>query len=217
MKKQNIRIIIDVAMAISLPVLMAYSLVGEELHEVIGSLMMVLFIIHHFLNRKWFLTLNRGKYNRQRIFHTASNAVLFVLMILQPLSGILMSKYLYTFIKVGGVAATVRVIHLVCAYWCFVIMSIHAGTHLIAPLKLLERKSPKMKPVLLAVMSAVSLYGIYAFIRRGFIDYMFIKTVFVLFIYSEPVMKFLADYLSVMLLFMMIGLILENLLVKRKR
>ncbi|MBQ1342485.1 MAG: hypothetical protein IIY33_08390 [Erysipelotrichaceae bacterium] len=47
MKKQNIRIIIDVAMALALPVLMAYSLVGEELHEVIGLVMLVLFIIHH--------------------------------------------------------------------------------------------------------------------------------------------------------------------------
>ena len=128
-----------------------------------------------------------------------------------------MSKYLYTFIKVEGIAATVRVIHLVGAYWCFVLMSIHAGTHLMAPLKLIDRKSPKVKTVLLITMGAVSLYGIYASIKRDFVDYMFMKTVFAFFDYSEPVMKFLADYLSVMLLFMMIGLILENLLVKRKR
>ena len=128
-----------------------------------------------------------------------------------------MSKYLYTFIKVEGIAATVRVIHLVGAYWCFVLMSNHAGTHLMVPLKLIDRKSPKVKTVLLITMGAVSLYGIYASIKRDFVDYMFMKTVFAFFDYSEPVMKFLADYLSVMLLFMMIGLILENLLVKRKR
>ena len=85
------------------------------------------------------------------------------------------------------------------------------------PLKLIDRKSPKVKTVLLITMGAVSLYGIYASIKRDFVDYMFMKTVFAFFDYSEPVMKFLADYLSVMLLFMMIGLILENLLVKRKR
>ncbi len=217
MKKQNIRVIIDVAMALALPVLMAYSLVGEELHEVIGSVMLILFIIHHILNRRWFLTLNKGKYNRQRIFHTVTDAVLLVLMILQPLSGILMSKYLYTFINVDGVAATVRIIHLVCAYWCFAIMSIHAGTHLMVPLKLLEKKSPKAKPLLLISLAAVSLYGVYAFVRRGFIDYMFMKTVFAFFDYSESVLLFLADYLAVMILFMTTGLILENLLLKRKR
>lgn len=217
MKKQNIRIIIDVTMALTLPVLMAYSLVGEELHEVIGTVMLILFIIHHILNRRWFLTLNKGKYSRQRIFHTVTDMILFIFMIRQPVSGILMSKYLYTFIQIDGVAATVRVIHLVGAYWCFVLMSIHAGTHLMAPLKLVERQSPKAKTGLLCAMGAVSLYGIYALIKRGFTEYLFMKTVFAFFDYSEPVIKFLADYLSVMILFMMIGLILENLLVKRKR
>ena len=86
-----------------------------------------------------------------------------------------------------------------------------------APLKLLERKSPKVKLVLLVILTAVSLYGIYAFITRGFIDYMFMKTVFAFYDYSQSVMIFLADYLAVMILFMMLGLVIENLLIKRRK
>ena len=43
---KRIRLSLDIAMTIILPMLMAYSLIGEVFHEVIGTLMFVLFIIH---------------------------------------------------------------------------------------------------------------------------------------------------------------------------
>ena len=54
MAKKRIRIIVDIAMTVSLPMLMAYSLIGESFHEIIGTLMFALFILHHVLNRKWY-------------------------------------------------------------------------------------------------------------------------------------------------------------------
>lgn len=42
MKKHNIRLIVDIAMTVLLPVLMAYSLIGEMLHEIIGTAIFVL-------------------------------------------------------------------------------------------------------------------------------------------------------------------------------
>jgi len=48
-------------------------------------------------------------------------------------------------------------------------------------------------------------YGIYAFVKRGFADYLFMKSVFVFFDFSEPVIFFLVDYAAVMILFALIG------------
>lgn len=45
------RMIIDILMTVLLPVLMAYSLVGEQAHEILGLLMFALFIAHHVINR----------------------------------------------------------------------------------------------------------------------------------------------------------------------
>ena len=45
--------IIDILMTMLLLVLMAYSLVGEQVHEILGVLMFGLFIAHHVINRKW--------------------------------------------------------------------------------------------------------------------------------------------------------------------
>lgn len=73
------RWIVDAAMVLLLPVLMAYSLVGEALHEVVGTLMLVLFLLHHWLNRAWLKGLFRGRYTPRRVFQTAINLLLLTL------------------------------------------------------------------------------------------------------------------------------------------
>lgn len=45
MAKNRIRILVDIAMTVLLPMLMAYSLIGEKFHEIIGTLMFALFIL----------------------------------------------------------------------------------------------------------------------------------------------------------------------------
>ena len=71
----------DVAMTVLMPLLMAYSLIGETFHEIIGTLIFILFIIHHMLNRKWSGALFKGRYSPDRVFRTGINALLFVFMI----------------------------------------------------------------------------------------------------------------------------------------
>lgn len=210
MSKKTIRMSMDMGMALLLPVLMAYSLIGETFHEVIGSLMLFLFIGHGLLNRRWYQSVFRGKYSLRRIFQTIVNGLLFIIMVLQPLSGILMSKYLYTFIQISGVAADARAIHLFLAYWGLMLMNIHAGTHLV-PLWAKMKKS-KFPKAVIAILTVVSLYGCMAFFKRQIPDYMFGRRSFVFFDYSEPRLFFFMDYLSVMILFALAGFLIVTAL-----
>ena len=82
--------IIDISMTVLLPLLMAYSLIGEKFHEIAGTAILVLFVIHHIINRKWYGALFKGKYNARRVFQTVLDMLLLIFMILQPVSGILM-------------------------------------------------------------------------------------------------------------------------------
>ena len=202
--KKN-RMIIDIAMTVLLPMLMAYSLIGETFHEIAGTLMLILFIAHNWLNRGFWKGIFKGKYNPQRIFRTVVNVALLVMMILQPFSGIAMSKHIYTFIPTFGISATARQVHLVLAYWGFCLMSLHAGTHLDRMLEKLKKKNAKAAAVPLAAFGIISVYGIYAFVKRQLADYMFMKTPFVFFDFSEPRVFFFLDYLAVMVLFGMLG------------
>ena len=204
MKKKSVKIAFDTAMVVLLPMLMAYSLIGERFHEIAGTLMLALFVAHHILNRQWFKTLFRGRYNAQRVFRTGLNMLLFVFMILQPVSGILMSKHLYTFLPVLPVQAGAREMHMLLAYWGFVLLCVHAGTHLAAPL----RRMRKGKAALWIVLGLVSLYGAYAFVKRGLPGYMLGKTAFAFFDLNEPRVFFFADYLAVMVLFAAAGILI---------
>ena len=205
------RRILDAAMVLLMPLLMAYSLVGETFHEVAGTLMLVLFIVHHWLNRSWLKNLLHGTYTPQRVFQTALNLFLLLFMIIQPLCGILMSKHLFTFLPTEGISSIARAIHLPMANWGFALMSLHAGTHLGAMLP------KKKKAAVLSSLGAVSLYGVYAFVKRQIPAYMFLKLPFAFFDYSEPLIFFVVDYLAVMVLFAMSGYGIMNLLkLKRK-
>ncbi len=187
-------------MVLLLPLLMAYSLIGEAFHEVAGTLMLALFILHHWMNRAWWKNLFKGQYSPQRVFQTALNLLLLIFMIAQPLCGILISKHLYTFLPTDGVSSVARAIHLPLANWGFVLMSLHAGTHLSAMLP-----KGRKKAAVLGCLGAVSLYGAYAFVKRQIPAYLFLKLPFAFFDYSEPRVFFLADYLTVMILLTMLG------------
>ena len=196
---------IDISMTVLLPFLMAYSLIGEAFHEVVGTAIFVLFIVHHLLNRRWYGALFKGKYNARRIFQTVLNMLLLLVMILQPVSGILMSKHLYTFLPTLPISAQARSIHMLLAYWGYVLMCIHAGTHLTAPLGKLARKGKKTSMILYVILGCISIYGCVAFAQRGFPGYMSGKTTFAFFDFGEQIILFLLDYLAIMALFMIIG------------
>ena len=198
-------------MVLLLPLLMAYSLIGESFHEVAGTLMLALFGLHHWLNRAWWKSLFKGRYSPQRVFQTTLNLLLLLFMIVQPLCGILMSKHLYTFLPTEGISSVARAIHLPLANWGFVLMSLHAGTHLGGMLP-----KGRKKATVLGYLGAISLYGAFAFVKRQIPAYLFLKLPFAFFDYSEPRVFFLADYLAVMILFAMLGYGII-LLLKRKQ
>ncbi len=212
--QKRIRLIVDIGMTLLLPLLMAYSLIGEMFHEIVGTLIFILFIIHHVLNRKWFGSLFKGKYGAARIFRTVINILLFIFMVLQPVSGILMSKHLYTFLPALPISAGARGIHMLLAYWGYVLMCVHAGTHLSRPLVKLEKQKRRIWIPVFGLLCVISVYGCIAFVKRGFPGYMTGSTMFAFFDYSEPLVFFILDYLAVMILFMMVGCLVIRILTK---
>ena len=208
---KNARMIIDILMVIILPLLMAYSLVGENYHEVIGICMFALFIAHHVMNRKWWTGLLKGKYNAIRTLNTAINLVLAVYMILQPISGILMSKYVLKDVTISGASGTLRTIHMTFAYWGFMLMSFHLGLHVRAVTLPIAKKMNKLAKMILAILFLiVSLYGVYAFIKREIGDYLFMKVMFAFFDFGESRVRFLLDYATVMVLAANVGFYIQS-------
>lgn len=108
-----------------------------------------------------------------------------------------------------------RNLHIISAYWGFVAMSLHLGLHwqIVVGMagKIFERSSIARKWALRAAAALVAGYGIYAFIKRDIGDYMLLKSTFVFFDFSEPLVLFLLDYLAIMGLFVCAGYYLAQI------
>ena len=219
---KKIKPVIDCVMIILLPLLMAYSLIGEELHEWLGIAMFALFIVHHILNRKWLTSIFKGKYTPYRTYINAVNILLCVILLALPVSGILMSKHAVPFLGIKKGAGVARTVHMTVSYWGFVLMSLHLGNHgkmMMNGVRKMFRieKDSKARTVILRVIAAViGAYGIYAFIKRRIASYMFMRVMFAFFDYNESKLIFFADYIAIIVLFAAVGYYVGRLLNNNK-
>lgn len=141
-----------------------------------------------------------------RITQTVLAAAVLITMLGSMASGILLSRYVFTFVDVRGVAMTARSVHMLCAYWGFILMSFHLGLHWSMMTGRLFESPSKIRAWIARIAGAVSaVYGIYAFKKRAVGTYMFLQAHFVFFDYEEPLFLFLLDYLAVMGLFVFLG------------
>ena len=210
-QKTIIKIAVDIIMTVMLLVLMAYRITGELPHEWIGAGMFALLIAHHILNRFWYRSLGKGKYTAFRVFQTAINLLLLPCMAGLIISGIIMSRHVFAFLPISGGLSLARMMHLVCAYWGFVLMSIHIGLHwgmimgMARKAAKLTFSSYKRTALLRAAAVIIAGYGIYAFIARQMPQYMLLIIQFAFFDYEQPKILFFADYLAVMGSFIFLG------------
>lgn len=208
--RQKLRILVDIAMIALLFPLMAYSLVGETIHEWLGAVMCLLFLCHHILNTNWYKGLAKGRWNLPRAFQTAINSALLLMILGLMASGIILSHEVFAFLSISGGTSFARTLHMVCAYWGFCLMSLHIGIHGSIVLRRFQRRqttlSRRRRTILLRAAAVLTAgYGVYAFFRREIGMYMRLKTAFVFFDFEEPLVLFFLDYLAVMGLFAIMG------------
>lgn len=208
--KKKIRIIVDCGMVLFLPLLMAYSLVGEATHEYLGIGMFLLFIAHHILNIAWWKHIFRGKYTSLRILGTAVNLALAMIMLALPVSGMILSRHVFRFLHFNGVS-TARTVHLLASYWGLVLMSFHAGMHGNVMMGMIRkntspRQLSKIKIWSLRIIAVLlAICGIHAFVKKKIGSYLVLRTQFVFIDFSQSVIQSLLEYCVIILLFIVVG------------
>lgn len=208
--KAKLKIILDVIMTLLLLFLMGYQLWGEAAHEWAGSAIFLLFILHNVLNRAWYQNLFRGRYTAMRTAGLMVNALLLTSMICLMVSGIMLSRYVFAFLPIHGGMSTGRKMHMAAAYWGFVLMAVHLGLHWNMILGMSKRligteSHPRAAKAAFLVGTGIACYGLFVFIKRNLLTYMFLRTEFVFLDYEELVFRFYLDYLAMMGLFIYIA------------
>ncbi len=227
MKKKLIyKIVIDMIMTVLLLFLMARQITGDSAHEWLGAGMLLLWIAHHILNRGWYSHLFKGKYTPMRIFQTVTNFAVLLSMFGLMVSGIILSREVFAFLPISGGIALARPLHVLSAFWGFVLMALHLGQHWNMILGMVRKAagpvSSKPLRILLHIAAAsVAGYGLYAFLKNQFLSYMFLTSSFVFFDFERPVLLFFTEYIAIMGLFIFLAQYtsrgIQRLAARRKR
>ena len=194
---------LDLVMTVLLLCQMAYMLIGEAAHEWMGAAMFVLFLLHHVLNWRWYRNLVKGKYTALRILQTVVDFLVLLAMIGLMVSGIMLSREVFAFLPIRGGMGFARILHMLAAYWGFILMSVHLGLHwgmIMGMARKIGRVSPsRVRTWIVRLFAlAVSGFGIYAFLKNNIADYLFVRSQFVFFDMEQSLYLFFAEYLAMM-------------------
>ena len=110
---------------------------------------------------------------------------------------------MFAFLPIESGLALARKLHILGAYWGFLLMSMHLGLHWNMILSMLKKalhlKPSKGRSSVFFLMGAlIAAYGIYVFISRNYPTYLFLQSEFVFLDYDEPPILFYLDHLALM-------------------
>ncbi len=176
------RIALDLVLLGNLFFLMSIPYTHKGPHVMAGMLFFLLLVIHHVVNIRWARSLSSGRWNRKRMLETCTNGALAVVIVLLFYSSLfIMAKHGHWPITLPGTRQLAAQIHMLCAYWGFLLMSFHLGLHgqmLISLFKKYISSAPKARMIASGLLWALAVCGVYAFISLHWIDYLFLLTHF---------------------------------------
>ena len=215
---KKIKIAIDILMYFIFVILMGHHITENLIHEILGTILFILFIVHHILNDRYYKTIFKGKYNFKRVFLLIIDLLLLISMIGMMISGVIISSDVFTFLNIPTTIFG-RQLHMVSTSLAFVIMSIHLGLHLGVFINKLNKKMKNsvLEYVYYLILILIVIYGVYSFKKLNFISDMFLLNAFKFYDFNESPIIF---YLHVISSSLFIGLtiyFINNLKLKRKK
>ena len=209
---KKVKIIVDILMTIIFIMLMCNQLTGIFAHEVLGVSVIVLFIIHQILNKNFYKSLFKGKYNKLRVAFLIINILLLIMMITMIISSLMISEHLFRGLHFGSNYLG-RVLHIISAYSIYMLVGLHLGLHYNTLIKL-KKENKIILNVFLILFALV--FGINGFIKKEFVQKITLQSFFPL--YSEDnTIIIIIDYIAIFIMFIVIGYGLLNLLSLKKK
>ncbi len=215
---KKLRIIIDVMMFISLIILSGYHITGNKLHEILGTITLILFMIHHILNIKWYKALPKGKYNKQRMISTVIDFLLLLDMIFIIISSIMISTTVFSFLNLKTTMFA-RDLHLISTAWSLILVSVHLGLHLTACFNNIRKriKESTLEYVIYLIVLLLFIYGAYAFIKTTPWQELFLLTHFKFFDYNQLPIFFYLEKLGMIFMIILLTYNMIKIITKERK
>lgn len=214
MNTNKLRMPLDILMTLLSIILMGGTVLfpDDRIHQIFGISLIVLWVVHIILNRRWYKALSKGKYLPYRIMQLVVNCGVLICALFLMISGLLMAWFIPAD-WVGGALGFARTTHLLASHWYYIFMAFHIGLHsaMIAG----KIKIHGIVPRVICII--ISLYGVYAFITRGLWKYMFGLQQFFFFDFGRGYILFALDYVAIIVLFGTLSYYIGKLLVRNRK
>lgn len=188
---------INIAMTLFLFITMAAPITGIDLHKIIGTILILLFLFHQFLNRNWFKSLPKGKYNLNRKLQIVLNFLLLFSFFTLIISGFLLSS---TASNIGLLHRDFgRKLHMLGSSWAFVLIATHMGMHWNLVMSKIKRKKFTFPRFILSILPKILIItSVYLCTKRQVFQKMFWQIDFPFHDYNEHPILFFIDYLLIL-------------------
>lgn len=201
--REKLKISVDIALLLLLVFCMGFHLWGMLAHEIAGTAMLALLIVHNILNRQWYKAIFRGRYGAMRLWLSVLVLLLLAAGLALAYSSEIISKYVFAFLPDWGSQALAHRLHLWAAYWGMLLMSLHLGLHWGKFVHLGDFSGAVLHGKWLGIAAkiaalGIAVYGVYAFIARSCLDYLLFRSAFFMFDRTETAGGFYVDYLCMM-------------------
>lgn len=197
-------------MALLFVLLMSSQATEQKVHEWLGVAMLLIALMHQYLNFWWYQSLLKMKRNAFYLFKNTVSVLMIIALVLCIFSGFAMSKYATPFLRGAIKLSLTRQIHLCVTHWFFILVGLHIGLHLINWVK--RSFTIKIKKILFVILWCVSVYGLYLFLETQMLDYLLMRSQFAFLDYKMPLWQTVGKNMVMMISWIFMSLLLANFL-----
>lgn len=198
-----IRNILNIVMTVLLLLIMDYRFMGNAFHEIGGTILALLLILHTVLNWRWYVVFFKGRQSLRRVLMTLVNLLLVAAMVTVLVTGMLISATVFASLGIRSDNLFVHDLHQGLSYASFILAAIHLGMHwemLMAKLKNgLHIDSSGFGWVITSrsVSLVVIVYGVYASFTNHIGEKLIMQHVFAGWGEDTSLWGFLLDYIGI--------------------
>ncbi|MGO6678111.1 DUF4405 domain-containing protein [Rhizobium leguminosarum] len=198
-----IRLLLDFTAAGLLLAALAYWWLDNTSHELIGAGMFILLLAHNVFNRRWWVRLPKAVRGKPSFLTIASNVSIALAMAALLVTSVLISRTVFAFLPVSG-GSTAREIHILAAYWAFILAAVHLGLHwsVISAVtgRLLHIGPPNVfrTASLRAAAGAIAAWGIYSTFVMGIGDRLIARPSIDFWDFQESTIGFFLHHIAIL-------------------
>ena len=202
----RIRLLLDFLAVALVIACLAYWWLDNLCHELFGTALLALVIVHNVFNRRWYGGVVKRKMDASRIINLFTIACLAIGMTVMLITSFLVSRDLFPFTALSG-AFAVREIHMFVGYWVLLIIAVHLGTRWSVVMNVIRSTLGIKQPDVVRAWGArlltlvVAVWGVRSFAEMAFGSKLMLTYSLDMWDFSESTLGFFINYASIVGLF----------------